>query len=95
MREAVRTRAFVGLYAACLIASFGAFVPFVHLVPYALDHGIPPSAAVLLLSMIGVGSTAGRFFLGGLADRFKTCEEAERFVINLAKAWIDVNAQPR
>jgi OFA family oxalate/formate antiporter-like MFS transporter len=69
VREAVRTWTFIGLYAACLIASFGAFVPFVHLVPYALDHGIPPSSAVLLLGMIGVGSTAGRFFLGGLADR--------------------------
>ncbi len=29
--------------------------------------------------------------IGGLADRFKTSEEAERFVINLAKAWIDAN----
>lgn len=29
--------------------------------------------------------------LGGLADRFKTSEEAERFVINLAKTWIDAN----
>jgi hypothetical protein len=29
--------------------------------------------------------------LGGLADRFKTSEDAERFVINLAKAWIDAN----
>ena len=29
--------------------------------------------------------------VGGLADRFKTSEEAERFVINLAKAWIDAN----
>jgi hypothetical protein len=29
--------------------------------------------------------------LGGLADRFKTPEEAERFVINLAKTWIDAN----
>jgi hypothetical protein len=29
--------------------------------------------------------------IGGLADRFKTAEEAERFVINLAKAWIDAN----
>jgi MFS family permease len=28
-----------------------------------------PSSAVLLLGVIGVGSTAGRFFLGGLADR--------------------------
>ena len=44
-------------------------MPFVHLVPYALDHGLPTSSAVLLLGAIGVGSTAGRFFLGGLADR--------------------------
>ena len=29
--------------------------------------------------------------LSGLADRFKTPEEAERFVINLAKTWIDAN----
>jgi MFS family permease len=63
------SRRFAGLYAACLIASFGLFVPFVHLVPYALDHGISPSSAVLLLGVIGVGSTAGRFVLGGVADR--------------------------
>jgi hypothetical protein len=29
--------------------------------------------------------------VGGLADRFKSSEDAERFVINLAKAWIDAN----
>ena len=29
--------------------------------------------------------------LGGLADRFKTAEDAERFAINLAKTWIDAN----
>jgi len=69
LREAMRSRRFAGLYAACLISSFGLFVPFVHLVPYALDHGVPPASAVLLLGSIGVGSTAGRFFLGGLADR--------------------------
>src|SRR5580765_7355220 len=69
LREAVRSRRFVGLYAACLVCSFGLFVPFVHLVPYALDHGVDPSWAVLLLSVVGVGSTGGRFFLGGLADR--------------------------
>lgn len=67
--EAVRSRAFLSLYAACLIASFGVFVPFVHLVPYAVSHGVAQSAAVLLVGMIGVGSTAGRFFLGGFADR--------------------------
>ena len=63
--EAVRTQRFRSLYLACLICSLGVFVPFVHLVPYAVDHGVPPSSAVLLLGMIGVGSTAGRFFLGG------------------------------
>jgi predicted MFS family arabinose efflux permease len=67
--EAVRSRSFVGLYAGCLLCSFGVFVPFAHLVPYALDQGVAQSSAVLLLGMIGVGSTAGRFLLGGLADR--------------------------
>jgi MFS family permease len=69
VREAVRSRRFIGLYVACLVCSFGLFVPFVHLVPYALDHGVPPSSAILLLGVIGVGSTAGRFFLGDVADR--------------------------
>ena len=67
--EAIRSARFISLYAACLICSFGVFVPFVHLVPYARDHGMAPSSAVLLLGVIGIGSTAGRFFLGGLADR--------------------------
>lgn len=69
INTAVRSSRFIGLYAACLICSFGVFVPFVHLVPYARDHGVAPSYAVLLLGVIGVGSTAGRFFLGDLADR--------------------------
>jgi MFS transporter, OFA family, oxalate/formate antiporter len=69
VREAIASGRFIGLYAAGLIVSFGLFVPFVHLVPYALDHGVSQSAAVLLVGVIGVGSTAGRFFLGGLADR--------------------------
>ena len=71
LRRAITSRRFIGLYAACFICSFGLFVPFVHLVPYALDHGIAQSAAVLLVGAIGVGSTAGRFFLGGLADRLR------------------------
>jgi MFS family permease len=67
--EAITSRRFVGLYAACFICAFGLFVPFVHLVPYALDHNVDQKAAALLVGAIGVGSTAGRFLLGGLADR--------------------------
>jgi MFS family permease len=69
IRSVITSRRFFGLYAACFICSFGLFVPFVHLVPYALDHGIASSAAVLLVGAIGIGSTAGRFLLGGMADR--------------------------
>ncbi len=69
VRDAITSRRFIGLYASCLLCSFAVFVPFAHLVPYALDHGVPRSAAALLMAMIGVGSTGGRFFLGGLADR--------------------------
>src|SRR5665213_61919 len=69
VRDAIRSGRFISLYAACLICSFGVFVPFVHLVPYARDHGVAAASAVLLLGVIGIGSTAGRCFLGGLADR--------------------------
>ncbi|MFZ0422128.1 MAG: MFS transporter [Xanthobacteraceae bacterium] len=67
--DAIRSRGFIGLYIACLACAFGVFVPFVHLAPYAMDHGIAKAPAVLLVSVIGVGSTVGRFLLGGLADR--------------------------
>jgi len=67
--DAIRSRRFVSLYIACLICSFGVFVPFVHLVPFARDHGIGSSMAALLLGVVGLGSTVGRFFLGTIADR--------------------------
>jgi MFS transporter, OFA family, oxalate/formate antiporter len=66
--EIVRTWQFLGLYLACLLSALGVFVPFVHLVPYAIDHGISPAIAVWLLGGIGIGSTIGRFFLGRIAD---------------------------
>lgn len=82
VRAALATGRFAGLYAACLCASFGVFVPFVHLVPYAQDRGVAPARAALLISVIGVGSTAGRFLLGGLADRVGR----ERFLVAMYAA---------
>ncbi|HEX5438038.1 MAG TPA: MCT family MFS transporter [Gemmatimonadaceae bacterium] len=67
--DAIRSRRFAGLYVACLISSLGLLVPFVHLIPYATDHGVPRSSAVLLLGVIGAASIAGRLVFGGLADR--------------------------
>ncbi|MDC7694269.1 MFS transporter [Asticcacaulis sp. DXS10W] len=68
--EVVRMPAFRLLYLACLLYGVGAFLPFVHLAPYAIDKGISPQNAIWLVGLIGVGSTIGRFALGGLADRF-------------------------
>ena len=67
--QALATRPFAVLYAASLLGSLGLFVPFVHLVPYARDLGLSPARGALLFSLIGVGSTAGRFVAGGVADR--------------------------
>ncbi|WP_298724792.1 MFS transporter [uncultured Ferrovibrio sp.] len=69
LREVLRHPVFWRLYVACALACIGTFVPFVHLAPFAQDQGLSRSEGVWLVGMIGVGSTLGRFVLGGLADR--------------------------
>jgi MFS family permease len=88
VREAVTSRQFAGLYGACLTASFVLFVPFVHLVPYAVDHGVARSVAPLLFVGIGVGSTAGRFLLGGLADRLGRRDGLMMMFVGMAFAFL-------
>jgi MFS family permease len=69
LAQALRSQPFWLLYAAGAATSFGIFIPFVHLTPYALDQGHTEAFAVLLVGLIGVGSIVGRFLLGGIADR--------------------------
>jgi MFS family permease len=71
LADALRTRAFWLQWGAIFACSIGLFMPFVHLVPYARDAGHAETTAVLLVSLIGVGSMIGRFALGGLADRIE------------------------
>ena len=68
--EAVTSRAFILLYLSLVVIWIGASVPFAHLVPYAEDRGLSHSAAVAIFGLVGIGSIAGRFMLGGAADRF-------------------------
>ena len=70
LSQAVRTGPFWFLFLSWLSLSFAIFIPFVHLVPYALDHGISPGDAALVLGVVGVGSTLGRFLVSPVADRF-------------------------
>jgi len=70
LHAALRTRNFWVLYASLALTGFGVFVPLVHIGPYAMDAGHPESFAVLLVSLIGLGSLLGRFGVGSLAERF-------------------------
>lgn len=69
LAQAAATREFKLLYISMVFGGFGMFVPFVHLAPYSRDVGLGSEFGVLLVGLIGIGSTLGRFALGGLADR--------------------------
>jgi MFS family permease len=69
VREAVLSRPFMLLYLSIVTIWIGASIPFAHLVPFAEDHGISRGTAVAVFSLVGIGSTLGRFLLGGFADR--------------------------
>lgn len=69
VRTALRSRPFALLYIACVATSVGLFIPFAHLARYARDHGLSEVAAAGMVSLIGVGSAAGRLALGNVADR--------------------------
>jgi MFS family permease len=57
--EAVRSRPFWTIYVGATLMSFGLFAPFVHLVPYARDVGLGEGFGVMLIVLLGVGSTVG------------------------------------
>jgi MFS family permease len=69
LRQAITSRAFILLYLSLVVIWIGASIPFVHLVPYAEDIGLSHGTAVTIFGLVGIGSIAGRFLLGGAADR--------------------------
>jgi MFS transporter, OFA family, oxalate/formate antiporter len=60
---------FKWLFLSSLVAAYGYWVPFVHIVPYARDRGISKASAALLVSIIGIANTTGRIVMGAIADR--------------------------
>lgn len=69
LRETIRTRRFHWLYGAALFSGVPMFIPFAHLSAAARDIGIGDAQSVALVGLIGIGSLAGRFAIGALADR--------------------------
>jgi len=69
LRQVVRDRGFVILYASCLLLSTSLFVPFVFIKSYATDEGIDAGPAATLVGIIGASSVIGRLGLGALGSR--------------------------
>ncbi len=57
------------LYLCMVSTSFGLFVPFVFVAPYAEDQGNSSFASALLVGIIGGASIVGRLAIGGIANR--------------------------
>ena len=43
-------------------------MPFVHLVPFAIDLGVPQVGAATVMSVMGLGSLGGRLLSGAISD---------------------------
>ena len=86
---ALATRTFWLYYSSILFCSLALFIPFVHLAPYARDHGLSERTGVLLMGLIGVGSIIGRFALAGFADRLGRRQTLTALYVGmmLALAW--------
>lgn len=57
------------IYLSAFVGSYGYWIPFVHIVPFARDQGVSVAEAALLVSVMGAGNIVGRVVLGAAADR--------------------------
>ncbi|HEV8713252.1 MAG TPA: MFS transporter [Candidatus Binatia bacterium] len=69
LASAKRTSAFWLLNAIFTLSWLVVFMPMVHIVPFAVDLGIPPVRAAMTISLIGMAGFAGRLLLGPISDR--------------------------
>lgn len=67
-KAVLASRDFALFYVGTLLVSMPVALPFGYLVATARDIGVSGPAALGLLGTIGIGSVAGRFLLGAIAD---------------------------
>jgi len=66
---AVKTCAFWMIYFCFTFACFALFMVLVHIMPYAVDSGIPSLQASIALGLIGIIGTIGKVVAGIIADK--------------------------
>jgi len=70
LAAAKRTVAFWLLNVILTLTWIVVFIPMVHIVPFAVDLGIPQIRAAMTISVIGLAGFAGRLLIGTISDRF-------------------------
>jgi len=65
-----------------------------HLYPYAIERGIPPARAAIVMSGFAMGSMLGRPFFGWLADRIDKRAVVGIMHAGLALAWSGLLSEP-
>ena len=68
LRMALTSRGYAIFFVSSTMCSFSFFLPFVHLIPYSIDHGLGEKLGVYFLSVIGVSSLIGRLILSAASD---------------------------
>ncbi|MFT4561854.1 MAG: MFS family permease [Gammaproteobacteria bacterium] len=69
LAEAQHTGAFWLLTAMFFMSWLVVFLPMVHITPYAIDLGIDPIRASVVLAGVGIGGVLGRPLIGLVSDR--------------------------
>jgi MFS family permease len=69
LRKLAGEPSFRRLYVAGFLSSLVLLVPIVHMIPHAVRAGVAARDAAWLISILGLGSLAGRLILGHAADR--------------------------
>ncbi|XP_013401404.1 monocarboxylate transporter 10 [Lingula anatina] len=63
-----KNRVFIVWIAGIFLVMFGYYIPYVHLVSYAMDVGIPPTQASLLMMVMGGATATGRVLFGKIVE---------------------------
>jgi OFA family oxalate/formate antiporter-like MFS transporter len=89
--SALRTNPyFVWAFIGQLLFAIMFFVPFAHLVNICLWHGWTTIEGVELISLLGLGSTAGRFLVAPSARRIGACRAAALCAYVTAAAMVGI-----
>jgi OFA family oxalate/formate antiporter-like MFS transporter len=81
---------FLWAFVGQLLFAIMFFVPFAHLVNISLWHGWTAYEGVELISLLGFGSTAGRFLVAPLAQRMGACRSSSLCALTAAAAMFGI-----